>query len=300
MIDDAKAFYDAGCFSILCEVTTSEVAEYLAETMPIPVISLGAGNRADGVHIISSDLFHLWEEHVPKHSRIYTDLIPIMEDVITRYMKDVVTRDYPGPKETVNMDPEELKTFAKDMKWERKLEEIGKAGDKYMAFLFSLFFFVFFLNFMGIFPGAQFAPTALFVYPVALAMMVWLVYMFIGMRNQGPLKFFTNMMFPPGVPKAVLVILAPIEFLSNVLVRPFTLAVRLMANMFAGHLLITVFIVATIYLFSPSVIGMLGSVASGIMTLIMTGCEFMIEALQAYIFTLLTASYIAGSLSNEH
>ncbi|MGA9147434.1 MAG: F0F1 ATP synthase subunit A, partial [Candidatus Nanopelagicales bacterium] len=80
----------------------------------------------------------------------------------------------------------------------------------------------------------------------------------------------------------------------------FTLAVRLMANMFAGHLLITVFIVATIYLFSPSVIGMLGSVASGIMTLIMTGFEFMIEALQAYIFTLLTASYIAGSLSNEH
>lgn len=129
MIDDAKAFRDAGCFSILCEVTTSEVAEYLAETMPIPVISLGAGNRADGVHIISSDLFHLWEEHVPKHSRIYTDLIPIMEDVITRYMKDVVTRDYPGPKETVNMDPEELKIFAKDMKWERKLEEIGKAAD---------------------------------------------------------------------------------------------------------------------------------------------------------------------------
>ena len=78
LIDDAKAMYDAGCFSILCEVTTSEVAEYLAEILPVPVISLGAGNCADGVHIISSDLFHLWEEHVPKHSRIYTDLIPIM------------------------------------------------------------------------------------------------------------------------------------------------------------------------------------------------------------------------------
>lgn len=129
MIDDAKAFYDAGCFSILCEVTTSEVAEYLAETLPIPVISLGAGNRADGVHIISSDLFHLWEEHVPKHSRIYTDLIPIMEDVITRYMKDVVERDYPGPAETVHMAPEELETFAREMKWERKIDEI-KSGAK--------------------------------------------------------------------------------------------------------------------------------------------------------------------------
>ncbi len=127
LIDDAKAMVDAGCFSILCEVTTSEVAEYLAEILPVPVISLGAGCRADGVHIISSDLFHLWEEHVPKHSRIYTDLIPIMEDVITRYMKDVVDRDYPGPKETVNMAADELEAFARDMKWERKLEEI-KAG----------------------------------------------------------------------------------------------------------------------------------------------------------------------------
>ncbi|MBU2583622.1 MAG: 3-methyl-2-oxobutanoate hydroxymethyltransferase [Alphaproteobacteria bacterium] len=127
LIDDAKAMYDAGCFSILCEVTTSEVAEYLAEILPIPVISLGAGSRADGVHIISSDLFHLWEEHVPKHSRIYTDLIPIMEDVITRYMKDVVDRDYPGPAETVTMAPEELEAFAKAMKWEKKLDEI-KSG----------------------------------------------------------------------------------------------------------------------------------------------------------------------------
>jgi 3-methyl-2-oxobutanoate hydroxymethyltransferase len=127
LIDDAKAMYDAGCFSILCEVTTSEVAEYLAEILPIPVISLGAGNCAHGVHIISSDLFHLWEEHVPKHSRIYTDLIPIMEDVISRYMKDVVERDYPGPKETVHMPDEELEAFAKEMRWERKLEEIGKA-----------------------------------------------------------------------------------------------------------------------------------------------------------------------------
>ncbi|MBU1210745.1 MAG: 3-methyl-2-oxobutanoate hydroxymethyltransferase [Alphaproteobacteria bacterium] len=127
LIDDAKAMYDAGCFSILCEVTTSEVAEYLAEILPIPVISLGAGSRADGVHIISSDLFHLWEEHVPKHSRIYTDLIPIMEDVITRYMKDVVDRDYPGPAETVTMAPEELEAFAKAVKWEKKLDEI-KSG----------------------------------------------------------------------------------------------------------------------------------------------------------------------------
>src|SRR5881397_2754804 len=113
LVDDAKAFVDAGCFSILCEVTTSEVAEYLAQILPVPVISLGAGNCAHGVHIISSDLFHLWEEHVPRHSRIYTDLIPIMEDVVSRYMADVRSRNYPGPKETVFMESEELMKFAK-------------------------------------------------------------------------------------------------------------------------------------------------------------------------------------------
>ena len=57
LIEDAWAFVEAGCFSILCEVTTSEVAQYLAETLPVPVVSLGAGNKADGVHIITCDLF---------------------------------------------------------------------------------------------------------------------------------------------------------------------------------------------------------------------------------------------------
>jgi len=124
LIDDALAFVDAGCFSILCEVTTQEVCEYLTEVLPVPVISLGAGNRAHGVHIISSDLFHLWEEHVPRHSRIYTDLIPIMEDVITRYMADVVSRDYPGPENTVYMKDEELAALAKELKWDAKLKEL--------------------------------------------------------------------------------------------------------------------------------------------------------------------------------
>lgn len=125
IIDDAHAFVDAGCFSILCEVTSSEVCEYLTETLPVPVVSLGAGNKAHGVHIISSDLFHLWEEFVPRHSRIYTDIIPIMEDVITRYMDDVKSRNYPGEKETVFMAEDEVRKFAKAMKWDSKLKELG-------------------------------------------------------------------------------------------------------------------------------------------------------------------------------
>jgi 3-methyl-2-oxobutanoate hydroxymethyltransferase len=126
LVEDARAFVDAGCFSILCEVTTQEVCEYLTETLQVPVVSLGAGNRAHGIHIISSDLFHLWEEHVPRHSKIYTDLIPIMEDVITRYMADVRARTYPAPEHTVYMNDKEVLDFAKTMHWDTKLEELEK------------------------------------------------------------------------------------------------------------------------------------------------------------------------------
>ncbi len=178
-------------------------------------------------------------------------------------------------------------------------ETIGKDGDKYMPFLMSLFVFVATMNVMGIIPGMQFPVMAIFAFPVALALMVWLTYMFLGFKYQGG-AFVKNMCIPKGVPVPVLVILAPIEFLSNIFIRPFTLAIRLFANMFAGHLLLTVFIVATLYLASFSVIGILGTTASFLMTIIMTGFEFGIELLQAYIFTLLTASYIAGSVHAEH
>ncbi len=84
------------------------------------------GNRAHGIHIFSSDLFHLWQEHVPRHSKIYTDLIPIMEDVITRYMADVRARTYPAPEHTVYMNDKEVLDFAKAMHWGTKLEELEK------------------------------------------------------------------------------------------------------------------------------------------------------------------------------
>jgi 3-methyl-2-oxobutanoate hydroxymethyltransferase len=126
MVEDAKAFVDAGCFSILCEVTSHEVCEYLAETLPVPVISLGAGTKGDGVHIITSDLFKLWEEHLPRHSKVYTDLIPIMEDVFIRYREEVRDHIYPGPEHTIYMADAEAEKFAKDMNWDSKLEELEK------------------------------------------------------------------------------------------------------------------------------------------------------------------------------
>jgi 3-methyl-2-oxobutanoate hydroxymethyltransferase len=119
LIDDAWAMVDAGCFSIMCEVTTSEVCEYLAETLPVPVISLGAGNTAHGVHIIGSDLFHLYEKHVPRHSKIYCDLVPLLEKGLSDYRDEVRARIYPGKEHTVFMKEEELGRFKDLVGWKK-------------------------------------------------------------------------------------------------------------------------------------------------------------------------------------
>jgi len=179
-------------------------------------------------------------------------------------------------------------------------ETIGHGGEKFVPFLFSFFFFVWILNFFGILPGAQLPATSIFAIPVAFALIVYFTWVTLGMIKQGPIKFFTNMMFPPGVPKPMYILLAPIELISNILVRPFTHAVRLFANMFAGHLLLATFSIAAFYLISASVIGIVGSVASFAVTVALTGFEAFIQALQAYIFTLLAAVYIGSALHAEH
>ncbi len=179
-------------------------------------------------------------------------------------------------------------------------DTIGKEGDKFVPFLFSFFFLVWLTNFMGIVPFAQIPVTSIFAIPVAFALIVYVTWVPIGIYRQGFFGFFKNLLFPPGVPKAMYVLLAPLEFLSNLIVRPATHAIRLFANMFAGHLLIATFSIAAFYLLSASVIGLLGSAASFTVAIALTGFEALIQALQAYIFTLLAAVYIAGALNPEH
>ena len=179
-------------------------------------------------------------------------------------------------------------------------EVIGKEGDRYVPFLATIFFFVWIANLMSVIPGAQFPVMSNLAFPVSLTLIVYLTYMVLGMKHQGPIKFFTNAMFPPGVPKAMYVLLTPLELLQLVVTRPATQAIRLFANMFAGHLLLTTFTVAAWYLVGPSVVGALGSATSFLVTVVLTGFEMFIQALQAFIFTLLTAVYISGSLHAEH
>jgi F-type H+-transporting ATPase subunit a len=186
-------------------------------------------------------------------------------------------------------------------------EIMGKDGDRFVALLTSLFFFVWTMNIMAIIPGAQFPVSSRFAFPVVLALIVWVVYLFVGMKNQGVVGYFKNVAFPPGMPIGIYPLLTPIEILSTIIIRPATLAIRLFANMFAGHLLITVFTVSAWYLLNltnfvgfVSVIGYLGSFVSFIVIILLTVFEMFIQALQAFIFTLLTAVFISSSLHAEH
>ena len=175
---------------------------------------------------------------------------------------------------------------------------MGKRGDGYLPYLVSLFFFIWFANLMEIIPLAQFPPMAIFAFPVSLMIMVYITYNYVSIKNLGLAGYFRSMI-PSGVPAPILLILAPVEILQYIIVRPFTLAIRLFGNMFAGHILVAVFTIATWYLVSAS-IGLLFAAASFAMTVILTGFEMLIQALQAYIFTILTAQYIGGAYETAH
>jgi F-type H+-transporting ATPase subunit a len=179
---------------------------------------------------------------------------------------------------------------------------IGKEGDRWMPFLLSTFFFILIMNLMGVVPFLYFPVNSHIAFPIVFALVVYGIMVFLSIKHQGLVGWFKNMMFPPGLPKALYVIYAPIELLSTVVLRPFTHSVRLFANMFAGHILLAFF--ATVgYWFLVEKLTVAGfgvGVVGSLLTIVMTGFEMFVQALQAYIFTLLAASYIGGALHPEH
>ena len=135
-------------------------------------------------------------------------------------------------------------------------------------------------------------------FPYVLAITVYLVFHYVGIRKQGAFKYIKEIMFMPGVPKAAYILITPLELLTFFLVRPLTLSLRLFANMFAGHLLLLVFILGGEHLLQ-GVIGLkLISPFAFFIGIVLTFFEFMVQCLQAYIFTLLAALYIAGALAD--
>ena len=104
------------------------------------------------------------------------------------------------------------------------------------------------LNVSGILPVLQFPATAKIAFPLVLAMISWVIFNYVGIKKHGFYGYFKAMMFPPGLPKPIYVLLAPLEFLSTIIIRPITLTLRLTLNMFAGHLVLLLTVLGGAYL----------------------------------------------------
>lgn len=179
------------------------------------------------------------------------------------------------------------------------LQTIGPEGIGWMPFLTSVFWFILFCNLFEVIPGVQMPATARMAAPMFLALLVWLIFNVVGVKNQGLFGYLKSSLFPPGVPWFLYFLVTPIELISTFLVRPFSLAVRLFANMLAGHLLLVTFAVLSTALFHPNLLGIVMPL-SFVTLILLTGFEILVSVLQAYIFTILAAVYIGGATHPEH
>ncbi|MFT7647137.1 MAG: F-type H+-transporting ATPase subunit a [Candidatus Poriferisodalaceae bacterium] len=178
-------------------------------------------------------------------------------------------------------------------------QTIGPDGRGWNPFLLSIFWFVLITNLFEVIPGWQMPGNARMAFPVLLALTVWIVYNGVGIKYQGLGGYLKSSLFPPGVPPALYLLVTPIELVSTFLVRPFSLAVRLFANMLAGHILLVTFGVLTAALWTTELYAIFLPLPF-IMLILLTGFEIMVSFLQAYIFTILTAVYIGGAMHPEH
>jgi F-type H+-transporting ATPase subunit a len=173
-------------------------------------------------------------------------------------------------------------------------EVLGKeTGRKFFPLIATIFFSVVFLNFSGIIPGLNISSNARVGMPLVLAVLAYITFNYVGIKKYGFLTYMRSSIVVPDVPPALHVLLIPIEFISTFILRPFTLTVRLMANMLAGHIMLVLFFSATWYfLFDATAWMKVFSPFSLLAGLGFTLFELLVIFLQAYVFALLTAVYI--------
>jgi F-type H+-transporting ATPase subunit a len=173
-------------------------------------------------------------------------------------------------------------------------------GRRFLPLLTAMFWFIVFLNITGIIPGLNIAGSSVIGLPLVLAVTSYVVFIYAGLRKH-PWGFIKNSLFPPGVPWPVYIVVTPMEFISTFIVRPVTLALRLLMNMVAGHMLLVLCFSATqFFLFTLGGLWGLFSIGTFAFGLAFSVFEILVAVLQAYVFTLLTAVYIQLALAEEH
>ena len=170
---------------------------------------------------------------------------------------------------------------------------------KFVPLLFSLFVTILVNNFFGVIPPFSYPTMSRIGFPIALSLIVWVVFHVVGMRKHGFLGYWKSLV-PAGLPKGMILPIFILELITDLFTRPVTLALRLFGNMFAGHILIVLFITGGWYMLTNGGVLVLAGGVTWIFAVVMTLFELLVEFLQAYVFTLLAALYIGGALADEH
>ena len=169
-------------------------------------------------------------------------------------------------------------------------DNVGDAGKKYFPFVLTLFVFILLCNLLGMVPYS-FTPTSHIIVTFAMAGVVFVGVTIIGFVRHG--AHFLSLFVPKGVPFVLLLLLVPIEIISY-FVRPFSLSIRLFANMLAGHTMLKVFGGFVVML------GVLAGWAPLAFLVAFTGLELLIAFLQAYVFAILTCLYLNDAIHLHH
>jgi F-type H+-transporting ATPase subunit a len=175
--------------------------------------------------------------------------------------------------------------------------QLGKKGDKYLPYMTAMFFWIALCNLMELIPVLQFPAMSRIGFVLPMVVVMYVLYWYTGFKTKGFFGYFRSWI--PEAPLFVLPLLILIEVFKYVIIQPATLCIRLFANMFAGHLLLAIFMVATWYLASAS-IGLLYAAGSLAMVFFVFLLELLVDILQAFIFTTLISSYLADSLEYGH
>lgn len=175
-------------------------------------------------------------------------------------------------------------------------DNVGKEGKAYFPFIFTLFMFILGSNLAGMIPGS-FTVTSHIAVNFALAIFIFIAVTIIGFIKNGAgyLKLFA----PSGVPGWLLPLIVLIEIISYC-TRPISLAVRLFANMLAGHIMMKVFAGFIISLGALGAVGIAGAIAPFAVTVLLTGLEILVACLQAFVFTILTCIYLNDAMHPSH
>ena len=176
-----------------------------------------------------------------------------------------------------------------------------KDGARFLPLLTAMFFGILAMNVAGIIPGLNLAGTSVIGFPLVLAVISYFTFIYAGIKKHGG-GFFKTSLFPAGVPKALYLIVTPIELLSTFILRPVTLTLRLLMNMIAGHMLLVLCFSATAFFLALQPVGVFNFLSIGTLAFgfIFTIFELLVAVLQAYVFAFLTAAYIQLALVDEH